>query len=80
MEQMRRGIIKYLENNNVRVVLHVIWTPTALQLTMNAERVVNLFLEPAFARISYNLARMALLPFTTGPSGTVGKVDPVANQ
>lgn len=45
----------------------------------NAERVVDLSVEPAFATLSYYLARAATLLFTTSPGGAVGLVGAVAN-
>lgn len=76
---MRQKVIKHFGNNNVLVGFDVGWTLAALQLPVNAERVVDLFVEPAFAALSYNLARMAQLASTTGLGGTVGKVSAVAN-
>lgn len=79
LEQMRRKIIKYLGNNNVLVDLPVALTLVALQLPGNAERVVDLLVELAFATLSYSLARTARRLSNTGPGGTVREVGSVAN-
>lgn len=79
LEQMRREVIKYIGNNNVLVYFHVGWALDAPQPSVNARRVVDLSVKPAFATMSYNLARLVQLPSTTGPGGIVGKVGAVAN-
>lgn len=78
-KQMRQEVKEYLGNNNVLVGFSVGWALAALQLPVYADCIVDLSVEPAFAALSFNLARTAQLPFTTGPGGTVGKIGAVAN-
>lgn len=63
LEQMLWEVVKYLGRNNVLVGLYVCSALAALQLLVNAERVVDSSDEPKFKTLSYNFTRMAKLPF-----------------
>lgn len=54
---MRQKVVKFLGFNNVLVGFKVRWALAALQLTISAERFVNLSVEPAFATLTRHLAQ-----------------------
>lgn len=77
---MRPKVIKYIFANNVLVGLNIDRILAALQLSVSAERVVDLSVEPAFASLTYNLFEVADLSATKGIAGLFAKQNTPFNR
>ena len=49
-QHMRKSLLAYLGRDNLLVGFNLTWTLTALQLAVDATRVVDVGLEPAYQR------------------------------